>query len=263
MGDIDTSNWPVMPQQQKDRMLLAIHCLQGASPAEAAELLGKSRKYAARVLQHLKQHGTFAEVEHHRPPAKFTAEVMAAAKQMLLDTADVALTTGELVELLQEGGMLTRPTDHHNFLVHFEEYLAGQNLTLQVGATDTIFRITEETAAERHSRAQTLLELVPDDKALHDFVFVDEVTFEESPHPKGTYQHMMLHASAGPGANYWAIPHTRQHQVHSTMRMPLPQWLVTACAACTQAQYHCFSIHSCRAEACSPGAAHQGADGPT
>lgn len=37
MDDIDTSNWPVMPQQQRDRMLLAVRCLHEYKALSAAE----------------------------------------------------------------------------------------------------------------------------------------------------------------------------------------------------------------------------------
>lgn len=188
MDDIVTSHWPPMPAQERDRVAYMIHVLRGGAPAAVATALGHSHNYPPRVLKHLEQHGTFAEVQHHRAPVKFTSDVMAAAQQKLLDRADEPLTTGDLVQLLEHDGMLTPPTDHHNFLVHFKEHLAGQDLTLQVGATDMIFRITEESAAERCSVCDTLLKLAPTDAALEQFIFVDETTFEESPHPKGKRQ---------------------------------------------------------------------------
>lgn len=179
-------------------MLFTILCLDGSSPSAAAKELGHTPKYAARVLQHLKEHGTFAEAEHNRAPSKFTPEVMAAAQQKLLDSADRALTTRDLVQLLEADGVLTPPTDRHNFLFHFRDYLSAHDLTLQVGATSTIFRITEESALERYNTAQALLDLAPNDAALQDFIFIDEIVFEESPHPKGACPRMLLGAFAGP-----------------------------------------------------------------
>jgi hypothetical protein len=117
---------------------------------------------------------------------------MAVAQKHLVDNADRALTTEDLVRELEQGGHLTAPTDCHNFLVRFKEYLAAHDLTLQVGATSTIFRITEDSALERLSVSGNLLQLLTTGAQLQDFVFVDETTFEESPHPKGRCQHVVL-----------------------------------------------------------------------
>jgi hypothetical protein len=197
MDDFNTSLWPDMAKQQRERLLFTIRMLEIAGPFVAQVSLEHSHNYLPRLIEHLKTYGTFAEAEHHRGPTKFTDEVMAAAQQHLLDSADSALTTGDLVRALQQAGWLTAPTDSHNFLVRFKEYVAAQDLTLQVGATSTIFRITEESALERYSKAQALLRLVPTDAALQDFIFTDETTFEESPHPKGRFHKMLSSAAAG------------------------------------------------------------------
>jgi hypothetical protein len=194
MDDVDTNLWGDKAQQEKDRVLYTIRVLEGATPSAAAASLGHSHNYNARLVEHLKKHGTFAEAEHHKAPTKFTPEVMAAAQQLLLDSADRALTTADLVHELEQAGLLTAPTDNHNFLVRFQEHLAAQELALQVGATSTIFKITEESALERYSVSGKLLQLAPTDVALQHFIFEDETTFEESPHPKGRCQNRVSSA---------------------------------------------------------------------
>jgi len=197
MDNMDTSLWQDKPQQEIDRLLFAIRVLEEAAPYIASTSLGHSHNYLPRLIEHLKKYGALAEAEHHRAPTKLTDEMMATAQQHLVDSADSALTTADLVHALEQAGQLTAPTDNHNFLVHFKEYLAAQDLTLQVGEASTIFRITEESALERSSMAQTLLEMAPTDAALHDFIFVDETTFEESPHPKGRFEIVVSGAVAG------------------------------------------------------------------
>ena len=263
MGDFDTSLWQDMAQQERDRVMYAVCVLEGSSPAAAAKSLGHDHKYGARVTQHLKQYGTFAEVGHHKGPTKFTSEVMAAAQQKLVDSADVSLTTGDLVQLLEQDGLLAAPTDRHNFLVRFKEHLAAEGLTLQVGSTSTIFRITEESALERYSVAYSLLQLVPNDAALQDFIFEDETTFEESPHPKGKGKLKVFSTFAGLVAGWWAFTRVVQCQLHKALRITLHGCLATTCAACTEPHGFCISTPPCRAEARSPAAAHQGDDGPT
>jgi hypothetical protein len=214
MDNLDTSLWPDMTQQEKDRLLHTILVLDGTTPAAAAVQLGHSHNYNTRLVEHLKKHGTFAEAPHSRGPTKFTDEVMAAAQQHLVDSADSALTTTDLVRALEQAGWLTAPTDNHNFLVHFKEYEAAQGLTLQVGETSTIFRITEESANERESEARKLLQLAPTDAALQDFIFVDETTFEESPHPKGRLQNRVFGAIAGHDGGSYGIGCVVQCQLH-------------------------------------------------
>jgi hypothetical protein len=191
MDNLDTSLWPELTQQERDRVIHTIDVLEGKPPAAASAAEGHSHNFNTRLAQHLRKYGTFAEAEHHKARTKFTDEVMAVAQKHLVDNADRALTTADLVRELEQGGHLTAPTDCHNFLVRFREYVADQDLTLQVGAASMIFRITEESAFERFSVSGKLLELVPTDAELQDFVFVDETTFEESPHPKGRCQNMV------------------------------------------------------------------------
>ena len=196
MDNLDTSLWPDLTKQEADRVIYTALVLKGTPLAAAAVRLGHSHNYSTRLAEHLEKYGTFAEAGHHRAPTKFTDEVMAAAKQLLLDSADRAITTADLVRELEQTGQLTAPTDNHNFLVRFKQYLHAHDLTLQVGATSTIFRITEDSALERSSVSADLLALLAAGAELQDFVFADETTFEESPHPKGRCQHVLLSAFA-------------------------------------------------------------------
>lgn len=194
MDDLDTSQWPDLSQQARDRVIYTVVVLDGTPPAVAAAELGHSRNYPKRVAEHLKIYGTFAEATHHKDRTKFTDDVMAAALQHLVDNAESALTTTDLVHDLERAGKLTAPTDNHNFLVRLRAYAAAQDLTLLVGDTSTIFRITEDSADDRHKVARELLGLASTDAQLQQFVFVDETTFEESPHPKGRSQSMVFKA---------------------------------------------------------------------
>jgi hypothetical protein len=263
MDNLDTSLWPDLTPQEEDRVIHTILVLEGTTPADAAATLGHSHNYNTRLAEHLKKYGTFAEAPHHRAPTKFTDEVMAAAQQQLLDSADSALTTAGLVRALEKAGWLAAPTDSHNFLVRFKEHLAAQDLTLQVGATSTIFRITEESALERYSVAQTLLRLGPTDAALQDFIFTDETTFEESPHPKGRFQNMVLSAVAGHDGGSWVIGCVIQCRVHKGMHDTLTAELETNCVPCTESHDCCLLLPPSRAEACRAAPAYLRADGPS
>lgn len=198
MDYLDTSQWPDQSGQAIDRVMYTVAVLKGTPPAVATEQLGHSRNYPLRLAEHLETYGTFSEAPHHKERTKFTDEVMRAALQHLVDNAESALTTTELVCDMQQAGMLTAPTDNHNFIVRLREYAAEQDLTLLVGDTSTTFRITEDTADDRVKVAGELLELASTDAQLQQWIFVDETHFEESPHPKGRSPTMVHNAFARP-----------------------------------------------------------------
>jgi hypothetical protein len=175
-----TTKWGPMPQQQAGRIQYVIRFLK-----KHAQRAGPQSQYHRRLIAHLMKCGSFAEAPHHRAPDKFTDAVMAKAQETLLGKADGTFATPDLVAALENKGVLQPPTNHHNFLSHFKVYLSAQDLTLTVGDTSTIFRITERTAKERLDWAKHMCILMKNPGMLQRIVFADETTWEESPHPKG------------------------------------------------------------------------------
>src|SRR5512147_3115208 len=106
MDNLDTSLWPDLPAQEKDRVIFATVVLNGTPPAAAAQQLGHSHNYPQRVAEHLAKYGTFAEATHHKERTKFTDEVLEGALQHLLNNAESAFTTADLVRDLQQASML-------------------------------------------------------------------------------------------------------------------------------------------------------------
>jgi hypothetical protein len=174
-----------MAEQAKKRLYYTISFMQTSDKRAARKESGLTSSNAhTRVLEHLKKHGTFDEAHHNRAPAKFTIAVLDAAQDYLL-SCDHPLATPELVAALKHEGLLHEHTDNHNFLQHFKEYLAEHGLTLKVADTLSIFRITEDTAAERLQFCSENEPLLDSSLLLDNMVVCDETTFEESPHPKG------------------------------------------------------------------------------
>jgi hypothetical protein len=182
---MDTSKWPEWVQQTRQRLLYIIAYLKTGSKVRAAKEAGYTSHNAhKRVLEHLEEWGRLEEAPHVRPPAKFTNAVMEEAMTQLL-ACDHDLTTEQLVGLLEQQGVLQAPTNCHNFLQHFKEYVGEQELTLKVADTSSTFRISEKTAEERYTFCSQKLQLLETDFKLENMVVCDETTFEESPHPKG------------------------------------------------------------------------------
>lgn len=190
---MDTSGWPPMPRQQEQRTQYVAQYMASGSKQEALHVSGLSGSHThERITQHLLECGTLAERQHQRAPTKYTGETLKACLEALIANADQVYTTPTFVKMLEEQHILEPPTDGHNFMQHLKEYAAQEGLTLVTGDTSTIFRITEEAAEHRLAWCKKMLQLLHDGKALSDFIFVDEMTVEESPHPKGRQQYMAL-----------------------------------------------------------------------
>ena len=139
----------------------------------------------SRILAQLTQYGTLAEKPHSRAPVKYTNEVFEEAVSKLCEDSDQPVATPELIAHLEASGFLDPPTNGHNFLESFDQWCEEHALTLQVGARDTIFRITEVTAEERLGFVVEYRPQLGAAIKLDEIIICDETTFEESPHPKG------------------------------------------------------------------------------
>lgn len=207
---MNTDTWPEMPQQQAQRTMYVIAYMETGSKTEAAAIAGyKDTSVHQRIITHLKECGSLAEHTHTRAPLKFTCDVFSTAMDYLVENAEQQITTPELIAYLEGSQLLQPPTNNHNFLQHFKGWLAERGLTLQVGAREAIFKITEETAQERLQFVRKWRPLLATAVMLEDIIICDETTFEESPHPKGmviavTRANLLLHGEPSHFA-HWSI----------------------------------------------------------
>lgn len=180
------SLWPPMTGQHRRRLLYIINYLKTSDPHAAAKASGLVGQHAReRLAKHLEMYGTLEEAPHPSPPTKFTDDVLAAATDYLVDNQDRPIGTTEVVRYLEGAQYLEPPTNNYNFRVHWRDWLAEQGLTLTVGTAPMIFRIEPENMQKRMQWAQQMSRELGHGLQLADIIFVDETTFEESPHPKG------------------------------------------------------------------------------
>lgn len=183
---MDTSHWPRMPKQKRQRLMFTATYLETGSAAAAAKVSGLSSPHARhRIAQHIQEHGTLDEAPHHRSPTKFTSSVFQAATDYLLGLEAKPTCTPEVIAHLEREQLLQPPTNAHNFLAHWSAWLADQGLTLQHGSRAMIFDISETSEQRRLKWVKQVRAELGVDFQLSDIIFVDETTFEESPHPKG------------------------------------------------------------------------------
>lgn len=186
IANMDTSQWGKMPAEQMKRTKYVIACLQGHSTHAAMRIAGaRGKNYPSSVLKHLVEHGSLAEAVHHRAPSKHTDDVLAQAMQELVDNEDQPMNEPEFIEHLQCKDVLQAPTDSARFFKAFKAYVRRQGHTLSTHDTETTFAIKEQTAAERLRVSKELLHMMETSVPLENWIFEDETTIEESPHPKG------------------------------------------------------------------------------
>ena len=184
---MDTSLWPPMTGQHRRRLLYIIKYLDTGDAKAAAKLSGlRGQHVRERLAQHLEKYGTLEEAPHPSPPSKFTQFVLEAATAYVVENEDMPIGTTEVVRYLEGANYLEPPTNNHNFLKHWKEWLAEQGLTLTVGTSAMIFKIEPENMQKRMEWAQQMSREFGSLVKLEDVIFEDETTFEESPHPKGT-----------------------------------------------------------------------------
>lgn len=225
---MDTSQWGNMPHEQMMRTKYIIAYMEGKSRAAAKRIAGvRGKNYHSQVLKHLKKHGSLAEAEHHRAPTKYTDAVLAEAMQELIDNQDTPMNAPEFVQFLEEKQILKAPTDCYRFTSALVAYVESQGCTLLTHDTATTFAIKEQSAEERVTVSKELLCLMDSSVPLENWIFEDETTIEESPHPKGEAAvHMHLRVSR----HAWSQASMGLHHHDGTRQGML--WQCKTVAAC-------------------------------
>lgn len=124
-------------------------------------------------------------------PSKYTDGVMRKAVDTLIASDQQLLTGSELRKKLIDAEVLDPHADRGAFMKHLRAYSERVGLNLQVNSTRTDFYLSDSDNDQRLRFAKQLqahsLQL-PWDMC----IFTDEVTLEESPHPKGMDAWMLL-----------------------------------------------------------------------
>lgn len=183
---MDTSGWPNMPIQQMKRTAYVISYLETGDRKTARDVSGihDSRTHD-KIVKKLKKLGSLVESPHAREREKFTDDVMLAAQEYLVGEQDIPLSTADVVAYLEGQKKLVPPTNKHNFLAAFSEWVLAQGWSLHVNSRERIFKITEKAAQERLEWVQYYSSKLGQEFQRRDMIIVDETTFEEGPHPKG------------------------------------------------------------------------------
>jgi hypothetical protein len=104
----------------------------------------------------------------------------------VLTNVNLGLVSGqELRGLLIAEGLLAPDADRHAFMEHLRQYIKSQGHRLITNSVKTTFFLTLTDVVDRLKYARMWDERLKSPGALGSIIFVDEVTYEEHPHPKG------------------------------------------------------------------------------
>lgn len=175
---------------QRRRAAYLAALLQQATPGQDAAARAaagfKDVKTRKRVMESLTQYNAIVSPAKRGPASKFSAEIMDAAREYIIEPGNRWWTGPSIVEQLQEDGWLTGPVDVDNFFKHLKARCKEMKEVLYTHSTGTVFLIPD---ASKPVRLAWSMEVEKDliDYPLDHWVFEDETGCEENPHPKGTW----------------------------------------------------------------------------
>jgi hypothetical protein len=145
---------------------------------------GLSRAAHSRIIDMYKQRGHALDAERSGRPAVYTQSVMETAVSTL--TSHKGTMSGpELHQKVIQQGILHPSSDRQRFLSSLRQHVRQQGHQLVANCTKTLFYISKEDEQERLAYAKKLHDRLNLDLILNHLWFIDEVTIEEEPHPKG------------------------------------------------------------------------------
>jgi len=159
--------------------------LQMGSTSEARRASGLSRNAHDRIVKMFSQRGHAFDKQRPGRPLVYTDAIMEAAYERLTNTDSGPLSGRQLKTLLVNEGVISEASSHAAFMKHLRAYIEGQGHRLITNSVKTTFFITLTDVVDRLKYCRKMSALLKDPGALDGLTFVDEVTLEESPHPKG------------------------------------------------------------------------------
>lgn len=175
-----SGNW-----EERKRAIYVLAFLLTHSEVQARRASGLCIKTHKRIIQRFIERGHAFDAERSGRPVVYTVAIMERAYELLTNINTGFVTGQELKGLLISEGLLAPDSDRHAFMVHLRKYIEGQGHRLITNSVKTTFFQTLTDIVERLKYARMWEEQLKTPGALENIIFVDEVTLEEHPHPKG------------------------------------------------------------------------------
>ena len=211
---IDTQNFKGTAQAlARTKYVLAY--LQTINKEYSARTSGLSRHAHERIIKGLAQNGHLGDSERSGRPPLYTDDQMEAAWQLLANQKYGKLTGAEILRQLKADKKIHATAEPKRFMEHLHAFILKKGHRLISNCTKTTFFISDSDAKARVKYAkewQAKLTTLP----LKHLVFVDEITLEECPHPKGK-----VSPARGIRVGGDAIPHKRSSHLCGSKALQL------------------------------------------
>jgi hypothetical protein len=170
--------------QRAQWVITFIETLDVAAANKASGLGSRGRH---QVLRCLKENRCLEDAPRSGRPVKYTKQVLDKAVDMLLEVPRRLLTLRKLLHQLVEDGTVSGPVDVKNFGRHLTAHVAATGHSMITNSRGSVFFLAKGDKQQRVRFCKATLRMLLGGKVPHDWVFLDEVTFEECPHPKGEW----------------------------------------------------------------------------
>ena len=158
--------------------------IQTSDREYAGRVSGLSANAYSRILDIMCRNGHLGDSDRSGRPPVYNDAMMEVAFHRVANDTTGKMTGKSLVKDLKHEGHLHLTADVRRFLQHFKLYVKMRGHTLLTNYRKTTFYLSPRDITLRLAFSNKQLELLSLGY-LPNFVFEDEVTVEESPHPKG------------------------------------------------------------------------------
>ena len=146
----------------------------------------------ARILDALATTGSFMSAPRLQQPRVYTKEVLERAWETLKHDHEWQ-AAHEYFGKLKNLGIVPATSDQQRFMAAFKEHVSRKGHQLCTKYQGTVFYLSVEDVATRAAHAKNMCAMFESlmkkpnqlGKLLNGWIWADEVTLEETPHPKG------------------------------------------------------------------------------
>jgi transposase len=168
------------PRERRRHMILS-HLAHGKTIEQVAKLTGVHERTVQSTIKLFDETASVKDRLMKAPKRKFTKEVMDEAMRLLKKRH--MLTTSYLFELMKEEGHLKAGDSQKGFIAALHRHVKSMGLKMFTQSTKSLHWISEKDKQIRLAYCYSMLEELKKG-ILERMIFSDEVTMEESPHPK-------------------------------------------------------------------------------
>lgn len=172
------------------RAAFVVAALQQLTPKQDAAARAaagcKDVKTKKRLIDSLTDYHALVSPAKRGAASKFSAQILDAAREYIIDPGDRLWTGPSIIEQLQEDEWLTGRVDVDNFLKHLKAGCKEMQEVLVTCSTGTVFLIPDASkplGLAWSKQVEEDLLAYPLDR----WVFEDETGKEQNPHPRSTW----------------------------------------------------------------------------